>query len=205
VAIVSELKKMWLTFSPPECVPLKTAFDRIMSFAGATDLAALYLKGYCRNRRLRAMVLYLSADKQHMVTHLNPSNCDEHVQALAGDDSSKPNGYCFVPLVDLDNLSAATPTMTAAPQSVGTESSLETTPAPEKQKPGIKPVKDWPNSLLAPEMVGVVYETPDLLRDRPELVRHVRKFLKDEIGWEPKDNKPIHRHLNRLLSRINSP
>jgi hypothetical protein len=117
VAIVSELKKMWLTFSPPECVPLKIAFDRIMSFAGATDLAALYLKGYCRNRRLRAMVLYLSADKQHMVTHLNPSNCDEHVQALAGDDSSKPNGYCFVPLVDLDNLSAATPTMTAAPQS----------------------------------------------------------------------------------------
>jgi hypothetical protein len=114
---VSELKKTPLTFSPRECVPLKTAFDRIMSFAGATDLAALYLKGYCRNRRLRAMVVYLSADKQHMVTHLNPSNCDEHVQALAGDDSSKPNGYCFVPRVDLDKLSAATPTKTAAPQS----------------------------------------------------------------------------------------
>jgi hypothetical protein len=51
-------------------------------------------------------------------------------------------------------------------------------------------------------MVRVAYETPGLLRDRPELVRHVRKFLKDEIGWEPFDNKPIHRELARLLSRI---
>ena len=44
-----------------------------------------------------------------------------HVQALAGDDSSKHpvNGECFVPLADLDECcpNAATPTPTAPPQS----------------------------------------------------------------------------------------
>jgi hypothetical protein len=61
---------------------------------------------------------------------------------------------------------------------------------------------DWPNRL-APEIVRVAYQTPDLLRNRRELVRQVRKFLADEIGWEPQDNKALHRELDRLLSRIN--
>ena len=112
------------------------------------------------------------------------------------------DGYVYVRRADLDKLypRAGTP---VAPQSNDTESSSKTTPAPEKQKRGNKPFKDWPNRLLAPEMVRVAYETPDLLRNRPELVRHVRKFLKDEIGWEPQDNKALHRELDRLLSRIN--
>ena len=111
-------------------------------------------------------------------------------------------GQVFICRADLDEYypTAAPPTMTVAPQSENTELSPPTTP--EKQKPGIKPFKDWPNRHLAPEMVRVAYETPDLLRDRPELVRHVRKFLTDEIDWEPSDNKPIHRELDRLLSRI---
>jgi hypothetical protein len=105
-------------------------------------------------------------------------------------------GDIIVCRVDLDKWYpiAATPTMTTeAHPSDDTE---------EKQKPGIKPRKDWPNRFLAPEMVRVAYETPDLFQDRPELVRHVRKFLKDEIRWEPYDNKPINRELDRLLSRI---
>jgi hypothetical protein len=69
------------------------------------------------------------------------------VQALAGDVMEPPvNGYCFVPRVDVDKHPiAATPTMTAPRQSDDTESSPPTTPAPEKQKPGIKPFRDWPN------------------------------------------------------------
>jgi len=199
-----KVKTTWPTLSWQELVPLKDVFDRLMSFARAPDLAAFILKGDLRrNGRLRPIVVALSADKKHMVTHLNPLNCDEHVQALAG-DGPPVNGYCFVPRVDVDKHPiAATPTMTAPRQSDDTESSPPTTPAPEKQKPpGIKPFRDWPNRFLAPEMVRVAYETPGLLRDRPELVRHVRKFLKDEIGWEPFDNKPIHRELARLLSRI---
>jgi hypothetical protein len=50
------------------------------------------------------------------VTHLNPLNCDEHVQALAG--GPPVNGYCFVPRVDVDKHPiAATPMMTAPHQS----------------------------------------------------------------------------------------
>ena len=111
-------------------------------------------------------------------------------------------GQVFICRADLDEYcpTAAPPIMTAAPQS--DELSPPTTPAPEKQKPGVKPFKDWPNRFLAPEMVRVAYTTPDLLRDRPELVRHVRNFLHDQIGWEPSDNKPINRELDRLLSRI---
>ena len=112
------------------------------------------------------------------------------------------DGEVYVSRADLDrlHLRAGTP---VAPQSNDNTSSSKTTPAPEKQKRGIKPFKDWPNRLLAPEMVRVAYETPDLLRDRAELVRHVRQFLADEIGWEPQDNKALHRELDRLLSRIN--
>jgi len=201
-----KVKTTWPTFSAwQELVSLEEVFDRFMSFARAPNLAAFILKGDLRrNGPLRPIVVFLSADKKHMVTHLNPLNCDDHVQALAGDVMEPPvNGYCFVPRVDVDKHPiAATPTMTAPRQSDDTESSPPTTPAPEKQKPGIKPFKDWPNRFLAPEMVRVAYETPDLLRDRPELVRHVRKFLKDEIDWEPKDNKPLHRELDRLLSHI---
>jgi hypothetical protein len=102
-----------------ELVPLKDVFDRFMSFARAPDLAAFILRGHLRrNGRLRPIVVYLSADKKHMVTHLNPSNCDEHVQALADGTEHRVNGYCFVPRSDVDKHPiAATPTVTAAPQS----------------------------------------------------------------------------------------
>jgi hypothetical protein len=78
-----------------ELVPLKDVFDRFMSFARAPDLAAFILRGHLRrNGRLRPIVVYLSADKKHMVTHLNPSNCEVDKHPIA-----------------------ATPTVTAAPQS----------------------------------------------------------------------------------------
>jgi hypothetical protein len=104
-----------------ELVPLKDVFDRFVSFAGAPDLAAFILKGDLRrNGPLRPIVVCLSDDNKHMVTHLNPLNCDKHVQALADDDGSEHpvNGYCFVPRVDVDKHPlAATPTATAALQS----------------------------------------------------------------------------------------
>jgi hypothetical protein len=113
-----KVKTTWPTFSWQELVPLKEVFDRFMSFARAPDLAAFILKGDLRrNGPLRPIVVSLSADKKHMVTHLNPLNCDEHVQALAG-DGPPVNGYCFVPRVDVDKHPiAATPTMTAPHQS----------------------------------------------------------------------------------------
>jgi len=205
---VSKAKTTALTFSLHEWVALKDAFDRIVSFAGGRGLAANYLNQDLRSGRLGSALVQISSDGEKTETVLDPSVWEQwtvRVPPLRVDGlDPNVNRQFFVRRVDLDKLYpiAATPTMTAAPQSDDTESSPPTTPAPEKQKPGIKPFKDWPNRFLAPEMVRVAYETPDLLRDRPELVRHVRKFLKDEIDWEPKDNKPLHRELDRLLSHI---
>jgi hypothetical protein len=99
-------------------VPLKDEFDRIMPRVRAPDLAALCLYEDLRN--LRPVVVYIAPDKKHTVTWLNPSDWEKwrQVRALAGDVMEPPvNGYCFVPRVDVDKLSAATPTKTAAPQS----------------------------------------------------------------------------------------
>jgi hypothetical protein len=200
---VSNLRKTPLPFSPRDWVPLKDALLRIMSITGSRDLALA-----CLNRDLRSGQLgsgLVPPDGKAMMIPLEPSDWRQRtVHAPLNPEEGvgvEPYvaGQWFVRRVDLDKWY---PTPTTMAQSDDTASSPPTTLAPEKQKPGIKPFNDWPNRFLAPEMVRVAYETPGLLRDRPELVRHVRKFLKDEIGWEPHDNKPIHRELDRLLSRI---
>jgi hypothetical protein len=199
--IVSEPKK--LPFSPHEWVPLRAALRRVMSITESREPALFYLNRDLRSGRLasglvphddKAMIILLEPSDWRQRTVHAPLNPEEGIGVEPYVD-----GDFYVRRVDLDKWY---PTPTTTDQSDDTESSLPTTPAPEKQKPGIKPFKDWPNRFLSPEMVRVAYETPGLLRDRPELVRHVRKFLKDEIGWEPYDNKPIHRELDRLLSRI---
>jgi hypothetical protein len=198
--IVSKPKETTPTFFPHEWVQLTPAFSRIMSNVRGRDLALACLNRDLRSGRLRSARVHSDGT----MTPLNPSDWEQltvEAPKLNPEEGVRVDPYVpgdyFVRRVDLDKCCP-----TAAPQSDDTESSPPTRPAPEKQKPGIKPFKDWPNRLLAPEMVRVAYETPDLLRDRPELVRHVRKFLQDEIDWEPSDNKPIHRELDRLLSRI---
>jgi hypothetical protein len=106
------------------------------------------------------------------------------------------DGEVHVRRADLDRLYLHAGTAVAR-QSNDTESM----PTREKQRPGIAPTQDWPNRL-APEIVRVAYQAPELLRNRRKLVRQVRKFLKDEIGWEPSDNKGLYSELDRLLSRI---
>jgi len=179
-----------------------------MTYARERNLAGRQLNRDLRNGRLRSAMVQSSPDGKDTEKLLNPSDWEQWTVLVPSlrVHGWDPNviAHFYVRRVDLDKLYPipATPTMTAAPRSDDTESSPPTTPAPEKQKPGIRATKDWPNRFLAPEIVRVACETPDLLRNRPELVRHVRKFLKDEIDWEPKDNKPLHRELDRLLSRI---
>jgi hypothetical protein len=205
--IVSKPKKTAADFSPRDWVPLKAALVRIISITGSRDRGLFYLNRDLRSGRLRSAKVQISNGNE-MVTRFNPSDWEQRtVEAALNPEEGvrvEPyeDGYFYVRAVDLDKHypPAGTSTMTAAPQSDNAESSP--TPAPEKQAPGIKPLKDWPNRLLAPEIVRVAYETPDLLLDRPELVKHIRNFLAAEIRWEPKDNKPIHRELKRLLSRI---
>ena len=193
-------KKTSPIFDARNWVQLTDAFVQVMSCVGRRDLAEIYFNRDLRNGRLGSVKI-----SHGTPTQLDPSDWQQwtvkaplHPQEGVGVEPYV-DGYVYVRRADLDKLypRAGTP---VAPQSNDTESSSKTTPAPEKQKPGIKPTQDWPNRL-APEMVRVACETPDLLRDRAKLVRHVRKFLADEIGWEPFDNKPLHRELDRLLSR----
>jgi hypothetical protein len=201
---VSKVKTTPLT-APREWAAREEAFDRIMIYARERNLAGRQLNRDLRNGRLRSAVVQSSPDGNDTEKLLKPSDWEQWTVLVPSlrVDGWDPNvvAQLFVWRVDLDNRYPIPATSTAA-QSDDTESASPTTPAPEKQTPGIKPFKDWPNRFLAPEIVRVAYETPDLLWDRPELVRHVRKFLKDKTGWEPRDNKPIHRELDRLLSRI---
>ena len=194
-------------------VILDVAFARIEAVVGALR-AEDQINEDLRSERLKSGEWQISPDGERTWRPLNWSDWAQRKVRIHRSmfpprtetyiEGSQFAGQVLICRADLDEYypTPATPTMTAAPHSDNTESSPPTTPAPEKQKPGIKPLKDWPNSLLAPEIVRVAHDTPDLLRDRPELVRHVRKFLEDNTGWEPSDNKPIHRELDRLLSRI---
>jgi hypothetical protein len=225
---VSKPRKPAPKFSPHKWVTVEFAFSRIEAAVGTLEIAVEVINEGLRGGRLKSGELQSSPDSEATWRTLDRSDwAQRRVRAMRpiifpgiipGMTASPPQrgersmyiagpkfaGQVFICCADLDEYypTAAPPTMTAAPQSDDTASSPQSTPAREKQKPGQKALKDWPNRLLAPEMVRVAYETPDLLRDRPELVRHVRKFLKDETDWEPSDNKSIHRELDRLLSRI---
>ena len=221
---MSKPRKPAPKFSPHKWgVTVDAAFVRIEAAVGTLHFAEKDINEGLRSERLKSGEWQISPDGERTWRPLNWSHwAQRRVRIHRSMLAPRPGGFglapryetyieglqftgqVFICRADLDEYypTAATPTMTAAPHSDNTESSPPTTPAPEKQKPGIKPLKDWPNSLLAPEIVRVACDTPDLLRDRPELVRHVRKFLEDNTGWEPSDNKPIHRELDRLLSRI---
>jgi hypothetical protein len=203
-------------------VTLEVAFARVETVVGGVRAQDEINEGL-RTERLKSREWQISPDSERTWRRLNWSDwAHRRVRIQRAILAPRPGGFglaprnetyiegpqftglVFICLADLDEYypTAAPPTMTAASHSDNTELSPPTTPAPEKQKPGVKPRQDWPNRLLAPEIVRVAYETPDLLRNRPELVRHVRNFLDDQIGWEPFDNKPINRELDRLLSRI---
>jgi hypothetical protein len=185
-----KVKTTWPTFSWQELVRLKDVFDRFMSFARAPDLAAFILKGDLRrNGRLRPIVVYLSADKKHMVTHLNPSNCDKHVQALAGDVMEPPvNGYCFVPRVDVDKHPiAATPTMTAPHQSDDVQP-----PKPRRRKPGPKIKKGW--RLRVAGEANRIMENEKRIPSAEELAQ----FCENKLGYQP-DERAIQKLLRDLL------
>jgi hypothetical protein len=161
---VSKPKKTAADFPPRDRAQLKAAFCRIMSITGSRDLALYHLNQDLRSGLLgSAKVLIL--DGTEMLTWFKPSDWEQRtVEApkLNPEEGVRVEPYedgdFYVRAVDLDKHYplAGTP---VAPRSDDTESSPPTTPAPEKQKPGIKPLKDWPNQLLAPEIVRIAYDT----------------------------------------------
>jgi hypothetical protein len=170
---VSKPRKAAPKFSPHKWVTVEFAFTRIEAAVGALEFAVEVINEGLRSGRLKSGELQISPDSEATWRTLDTSDwAQRRVRAMPpmifpglfprmtasppqrGEASVyiqglKFAGQVFICSADLDKLTAAPPTMTAVPQSENTELSPPTTPAREKQKPGIKPFKDWPNSLYS--------------------------------------------------------
>src|SRR5262249_26010643 len=156
-------------FSPHRWgVTLEVAFARIEAVVGALR-AEDQINEDLRSERLKSGEWQISPDGERTWRPLNWSHWVQR-RVLIHRSMLPPRtetyiegpqftGQVFICRADLDEYypTARPPTMTAVPQSDDTASSPQTTPAREKQKPGQKALKDWPNRLLAPEMVRVAY------------------------------------------------
>jgi len=72
---------------------------------------------------------------------------------------------------------------------------------PPRRRPGPKPKDDWP-ILVAAKMIDLALRDPEVLQNADGLVRYMRKFLQDEIGWAPKDPKDLRKVIVTLLQFV---
>jgi hypothetical protein len=70
-----------------------------------------------------------------------------------------------------------------------------------RRRPGPKPKDDWP-MLVAAKMIDLALRDPEVLQNADGLVRYMRKFLQDEIGWAPKDPKDLRKVIVTLLQFV---
>jgi len=78
---------------------------------------------------------------------------------------------------------------------------LLTPPGTDSKKPGRKAKDDWP-TLVAAKLIDLAHRDPEMLQNVDALGRHMREFLKDEIGWAPSDPKAIREKLVDLLKFV---
>jgi hypothetical protein len=194
--IVSKPKKMPLTFSPREWVPLKDALLRIMSNTGARDLALICITRDLRNGRLRSALVEIFDGKER-ITPLNPSDWQQwNVQASWNPEEGvwvEPyvDGRCFVRRADLDKW-YPTPTMTD--QSDDTPSTPTTTSKHDaRRKPGRKITHDWRLHVAAEvhrlKAGGKVTPTAEALA----------QFCYNKWKWQP-DESDINKLLKYLIN-----
>jgi hypothetical protein len=183
-----------------ELVPLKDLFARIMPSMGAPDLAALRLYEDQRNERLRSVVVYISSDKKHTVTYLNPSDWEKwrQVRALAGDVMEPPvNGYCFAPRVDVDKQYpiAATPTMTAARQSNDIR--------PPERRRGPVTTHDWHSidGEIARRCIDPKTGRVEVPKKENALVAEMRKWC-EEQGWAVPATSEMSEAVRRICAAL---
>jgi len=72
-------------------------------------------------------------------------------------------------------------------------------PQPQpKQKPGPKPIGDWPN-LIHRELRRLGRKRVQALQDSGELRPKLESFLEQKIGWKPQDPKPLNTIIRAFL------
>src|SRR5262249_34968669 len=123
------------------------------------------------------------------------SGCETHA-------SEGEAWYFFVRRRALDKrypgAEAATPSLPVTPPA---EPSPSADQRQQRHRPGPKPKDEWP-TLVAAKMVYLALHDPEVLQNVDALARYMKKFLKDEIGWAPKDPKDLRRVIVTLLQFV---
>jgi hypothetical protein len=76
-------------------------------------------------------------------------------------------------------------------------------PADDKprRKPGTKAKDDWP-LLVAAKLIYMARYDPEALENVDALIKPMKEFLQDEIGWAPKDPKQVREKIVFLLRLV---
>jgi hypothetical protein len=95
----------------------------------------------------------------------------------------------------------------AAPHAASSARDDEPTPSnpegarpPQQHKPGPKFRDEWPTEV-ATELIRLALYDRELLGNVAGLVKHMREFLDDELGWSP-DDKALCNKIKALLKRV---
>jgi hypothetical protein len=74
-------------------------------------------------------------------------------------------------------------------------------PSRMRGRPGPKPTGDWP-TIVAAWLIAVAADDPKRLQNADVLVTEAQSFLRDEIGWAPKEPKELRKTIVELLRFI---
>jgi hypothetical protein len=70
-----------------------------------------------------------------------------------------------------------------------------------RRKPGKKAKDDWP-LLVAAKLIHIARYDPDALENADALVKPLKEFLLEEIGWAPSDPKQVREKIVFLLQFV---
>ena len=193
--IVSKPKETPLTFFPHEWVPLRTAFDRIMSTVERRDLALACLNRDLRSGRLGSARVHSDGT----MTRLNPSDWEQLTVVVPSPMESvrvDPHvpGHYFVRRVDLDKY-YPTPTLTAAPQSddIG----------PPERRRGPVTTHDWHtiDGEIARRCIDPKTGHVEVPKKENALVAEMRMWCKEQ-GWAVPATSEMSEAVRRICAAL---
>ena len=207
-AAFAKPSKLWRplpSWEPYEWTPLSVALGRIKDAVGdygwaETDLHQDFATGRIKsalrypldknNTRQCQLLLQPRFWPRLKVFVLSPS--DVLVEGKVERRRLEMSGWIFFAhAADLDRRYSGAAPLTGAQQ-----------PEPEpRQPPGPKPRGDW-KFAVGTELIRLAYVAPAALKNRTELLKHIRELLKQEIKWAPKDDKQIAKVIKDYLARI---